>query len=52
MLINSIQTIKKIQHFHKQGIHYFENNFVSKRNSPLGKQVCNISFNTPRVNNV
>jgi hypothetical protein len=28
---NSIQTIKRIQDFHKQGIHYFENHFVVKR---------------------
>jgi hypothetical protein len=31
MLTNSIQTIKRIQDFHKQGIHYFENHFVVKR---------------------
>jgi hypothetical protein len=31
MLTNSIQTIKRIQDFHKQGIQYFENHFVVKR---------------------
>jgi hypothetical protein len=31
MLTNSIQTIKRIQDFHKQGIYYFENHFVVKK---------------------
>jgi hypothetical protein len=30
MLTNSIQTIKKIQDFYKQSMHYFENHFVLK----------------------
>jgi hypothetical protein len=51
MLTNSIQTIKKIQDFHKQSMHYFENHFVLK-SLPLDKQVCNISFHISRINDV
>jgi hypothetical protein len=51
MLTNSIQTIKKIQDFHKQSMHYFENHFVLK-SLPLDKQVWNTSFHIFRINDV